>query len=470
MPNIKHSFLPTVGEQEAEMLATLGIKHIHELFNDIPNKFLLKRRLKIPHGLSEAEVRQNITNTLSKNWNPQKYVSFLGGGVWSHLVPEAVKAVVGRTEFLTAYTPYQAEISQGMLQALFEYQSLIAELVALPVVNASMYDWASALGEAALMVSRVTKRKKFLIPELVAPGRLAVLNTYTQPAGLTIQTIDFDPNRGSLDIEQLKTVVDDQTAGVYFENPAYLGYLETEVQAIRDLTHDVGAELVVGVDPVSLGVICPPGEYGADIVIGEGQPLGNELNFGGPLLGIFACQDDRRLLRQLPGRIIGLTTTESGDERGFVMTMQAREQHIRREKATSNICSNQSLCAVTAAVYLSLLGPEGLRRLGENILQLRQYAEQQLSQLNGIQVPRFTAPNFKEFVLSLNNNPETQGSTPAIRTVLKRMLTNHVLGGIPLDQSFPKLGESLLICVTEKHRQEDIDQLVQALSEALEEE
>ena len=444
------------------MLAAMGIKDLHELFADIPSKFLLKRGLQIPKGRSESEVQNTITQLLDRNWDPRKGISFLGGGVWPHLIPEVVKAVTSRTEFLTAYTPYQAEISQGMLQALFEYQSLIAELVELPVVNASMYDWASALGEAALMTSRVTKRHVFFVPELISPSRRQVLDTYTQPAGITIRQVGYDFRTGRLDLEQLKSMVDNHTAGVYFENPSYLGFLEDQVDAIADITHDTGARLVVGVDPISLGVLRSPGSYGADIVIGEGQPLGSPLNLGGPLLGIFASRDERGLLRQLPGRIIGLTTVKDAEERGFVMTIQAREQHIRREKATSNICSNQALSAITAAVYLSLLGPEGISELGKMILQLRGYAEKQLSALDGVQAPLFDAPHFKEFVVQI----EQPGQS--IRSILNRLQQEHVLAGIPLDTSFPDFGESALVCVTEQHSQEQIDHLVEAFRRVME--
>lgn len=444
------------------MLAALGIKEIHDLFKDIPSKFRLKRRLQIPEGKSESEVQHSINRILGQNWDPRLGVSFLGGGVWPHLIPEVVKTVTSRTEFLTAYTPYQAEISQGMLQALFEYQSLIAELVELPIVNASMYDWASGLGEAALMASRVTKRREFLVPQLTSPSRRLVLDTYTQPAGVKIKPVGYDSRTGKLDLEQLKSSVGNDTAGVYFENPSYLGFLEDQVKAIADITHDAGGLVVVGIDPVSLGVVRSPGSYGADIVIGEGQPLGNPVNHGGPLLGIFACRDERTLLRQLPGRIIGLTTAQDSEERGFVMTVQAREQHIRREKATSNICSNQALSAIMAAVYLSLLGPEGITQLGKMILQLRGYAERQLNALNGVVAPLFDTPHFKEFVVRITHNTES------IRSILKRVQQDQILAGIPLDTSFPNLGQSALVCVTERHSQDQIDHLVDAFRRAME--
>ncbi len=465
MPAFRHPFLPNAGEQQKAILAKLGITSVEALFKDIPSKFRFKGKMKIPEGLSEIEVRRHIEMLLEKNSTPYLSTSFLGGGVWPHMVPEVVHSVTSRTEFYTAYTPYQAEISQGMLQALFEYQSLIAELVDLPVVNASMYDWASALGEAALMTSRLTKRSTFLIPEFIAPNRKAVLATYTAPANVSIQRVPSNPVQGKLDLERLKEMMSSEIAGVYLENPAYLGYLEPDVDAIAEIVHDAGALLVVGVDPISLGIIRPPGDYDADVVIGEGQPLGNGVNFGGSLLGIFACKDDRRILRQMPGRLIGLTTTTEGERRGFVMTLQAREQHIRRERATSNICSNQALCAVAAAAYLCTLGPTGLRRLGEQIMQLRHYMERQMSKLDGVLAPRFQATHFKEFVFSLEDRKERRLS---ILALMKNISQEKIFGGIPLNLEFPKLGESALVCVTELHTKRDIDKYTASIQQALE--
>ncbi len=465
MSTFRHPFLPNAERQQKAMLAKLGITSVEELFKDIPSKFRFRGKMKIPEGLSETEVRHYIESMLEKNSKPGSFASFLGGGVWSHMVPEVVRSVTSRTEFYTAYTPYQAEISQGMLQALFEYQSLIAELVDLPVVNASMYDWASALGEAALMTKRLTKRSTFLIPEFIAPNRRAVLATYTAPANVAIKRVPSNSIQGRTDLEQLKKMISSNVAGVYIENPAYLGYLEPDVEAIAEIAHDAGALFVVGVDPVSLGVIRPPGDYDADIVIGEGQPLGNGVDFGGSLLGLFACKDDRKILRQLPGRLIGLTTTKEGEKRGFVMTLQAREQHIRRERATSNICSNQALCAVAAAAYLCTLGPTGLRQLGERILQLRHYTEQKLSSIEGILVPRFQATHFKEFVFSIDEPKEKRFS---VQKIMEKISQEKILGGIPLNQEFPKLGESALVCVTELHTKENIDRFAASIQHALE--
>jgi glycine dehydrogenase subunit 1 len=255
-----------------------------------------------------------------------------------------------------------------MLQALFEYQSMICEITGMGVANCSMYDWASALGEAARMAARVKGRHEILIPKITSPERAAALKVYAEPAGISVRQVEFDAERGHINLEDLRNAISDRTAAVYIENPSYLGFIETQVDEISKETHANDALFIVGVDPTSLGILRPPGDYEADIVIGEAQPLGNPMNFGGPLLGIFACREDMALVRQMPGRIIGMTRTQDGTKNGFCMALQTREQHIRREKATSNVCSNEALCSVASAVYMALLGPEGLRELGETVM------------------------------------------------------------------------------------------------------
>jgi len=353
----------------------------------------------------------------------------------------------------------QAEISQGILQAFFEYQSLIAELADIDVVNASMYDWASALGEAALMSKRLTKRDTFLIPYIIHPERLDTLRTYATPAGIKTVEVKSRSESGQLDVEDLKNKISKDVAGVYIENPSHLGFLETQVDEIAELTHDNKSLFVVGVDPTSLGVIRPPGDYDADIVIGEGQPLGSPMNFGGPLLGIFGCKDDRRMIRHLPGRLIGMTTTEDGKKQGFVMTLSSREQHIRREKATSNICTNEALGCVAAAVYLALLGPEGIQKLGEIILQNSHYAMKKIGEIDGIKTPLFDAPHFKEFTVNVNE------TGVGIDDVQRSLLKLGIHGGKIIREEFPEFGETSLFCVTEIHTRDDILKLVDALSE-----
>ncbi len=328
------------------MLCELKIKSVQDLYSDIPTKFLLKRDLKLAGPLSEFETFKHVSRILSKNISYRDMSVFVGAGAWLHYIPAAVSEIVSRSEFLTAYTQYQPEASQGMLMALFEYQSLIAELLEMDVVNASMYDWATALGEAGRMSGRLTRRSEIVIPRFTSPDRSAVLQTYIDPIGMRTVEVAQSREDGQIVLENLKEKVSSDTAAVYLENPSYLGFLETEVDALAEISHDAGAVFIVGVDPTSLGIIRPPGDYAADVVVGEGQPFGNPVNFGGPLLGILACKKDMKMIRAMPGRIIGMTTTIDDAQRAFAMSLQTREQHIRRGEATSNICTNNALCAL----------------------------------------------------------------------------------------------------------------------------
>ena len=439
----------------------IGIKNVDELYADLPEKYRLKKPLDLPEALSEFDVKKHIEGLLSKGKACGNMPVFLGGGCWPHYVPALVREIVQRSEFLTSYTPYQPEISQGMLQALFEYQSMICELTEMEAANCSMYDWASALGEAARMAARVKGRNEILVPKIIHPERLTTLKVYAEPAGIAIKEVGYDAGSGQLDLEDLKGKISDRTAAVYVENPSYLGFIETQVDEISQAAHEQGALFIVGVDPTSLGILRPPGLYGADIVIGEAQPLGNAMNFGGPLLGIMACRDEMGLVRQMPGRIIGLTTTRDGGSAGFCMTLQTREQHIRREKATSNICSNEALCAVASAVYMSLLGPEGLRGLGEIIMQKSHYAMQRLSEIKGIRTPIFRSTHFKEFTVNFDE------SRLRVEETGRKLLQHGVHGGKDVSKEFQELGETALYCVTETHSKEDIDLLAEALQRAL---
>jgi len=457
-----HPYVPNSAQSSKQkLLSALGLEDVSAIYADVPDEARLGRPLRLPGPLPEQEVLRLVRERLSNVRTSLDMPVFLGAGCWPHYVPAAVGFVVARTEFLTSYTPYQPEVSQGMLQALWEYQSLICELTGMEVANCSMYDWASALGEAARMAARVTKRKRILVPELMSPERLQVLRAYAEPAGLRIEEIPYEPGTGQLDIEALKTRMGSDVAMVYVENPSYLGFIELRARTIGEIAHEHGALFVVGVDPISLGLLRAPGDYGADIVVGEGQPLGNHMNFGGPLLGIMACRADRRLIWQMPGRIIGLTVDADG-RRAFCMALQAREQHIKRERASSNICTNEALCAVAAAVYLSLLGPKGLRELCETIVYRANYAMRMLDKLPGVKAPLFEAPHFKEFVVNFDNTGLT------VEQVNEALLEAGIHGGKPLTGEFPQLGQSALYCVTELHRKSDIDALVGALRAVLE--
>lgn len=463
MVPFEHPYIPNSSKKVfEEMLKVVGVSDISELYRDIPEEVKFNGELNIPGPMSEFEVFKYISGILNDNKSLMDMPIFLGAGCWPHYVPEAVKYIISRSEFLTSYTPYQAEISQGMLQALFEFQSLICELTGMDVANASMYDWASALAEAVLMAVRITQRKKVIIPKIISSDRLITLRTYCEPHGISIIQIDYDLDSGCMDLSSLKSSISNDVAAVYVENPSYLGFIELGVEDISSIAHNHGSLFIVGVDPISLGILKAPGDYGADIVVGEGQPLGNPMNFGGPLLGLFACRGEDRIIRQMPGRIIGLAHTLDGSERGFVMVLQTREQHIRRERATSNICSNEALCAVSAAIYLSLLGPRGLRELCESIMYRSHYAMKLLNDIHGVKAPLFNSPHFKEFTVSFND------SKFDIHHIHRELLKRGIHGGKIIKNEFPEFGETALYCITEVHSKSDIERLALTIKSILE--
>lgn len=443
------------------MLDRLNIDSIDDLFRDIPESLVLKKRLNLPEGKSELEVKKHIEETLAKNKVYPEYLCFLGGGVWPHYVPAVVDEIVSRSEFYTSYTPYQPEISQGVLQALFEYQSLICDLTGMDVANSSMYDWATAVGEACRMAVRFKKRSRIVTSRNIGPERFEVMKNLCEPAGIDVDVVGFDLETGETDLSQLLAAINDDVAAIYLENPNFFGVIESKVFEIADAIHSKGGLFIVGVDPLSLGLLKPPGEYGADIVVGEGQPLGLHMNYGGPLLGIFACKGDQNLIRQMPGRIIGMTTSKDGTRRGYCMVLQTREQHIRRENATSNICTNEALCAIAAAVYLSLLGSEGLRELSKLIMYNSHYASKLLSEIRGIKSPYFTSTFFKDFTLGI-----TKDGVSA-EELHKRLVEYRILGGLPLSRYYEELSNVALFSVTEIHTKEDIQRLVDAVGKVV---
>jgi glycine dehydrogenase subunit 1 len=339
---------------------------------------------------------------------------------------------------------------------------MIAELIEIDIVNSSMYDWATSLGEAVRMAVRVTHRKEIFIPQFIGPNRLNALKSYTDPIGLRTRGINQSLNDGQINLEDIKEKISSKTAAIYIENPSYLGFLIHHLQDISEIVHEYGSLFIVGVDPTSLGILQPPGKYGADIVIGEGQPLGNYMNYGGPLLGIFACRNNPQLIRQLPGRIVGMTTTQDGTERGFCMVLQTREQHIRREKATSNICTNNALCAVRAAIYMALLGRDGFRHLGEYLFSLTQYAKKRLSMIKNIEIPFLNAYHFKDFTINFDSI-QKRGVN-----INDHLLKRGIMGGKPLKSDFPELGDTFLYSITEMHTQNDVDVLLTCLKHIME--
>jgi len=429
------------------MLRDLGLSSVDELFEDIPAKVRIKG-LPLAPGLSEQEVVRRVTAILQKNRAADGMPTFLGAGLYDHFIPASVRAIASRSEFYTAYTPYQAELSQGILQSLFEYQSVMAELTGLDVVNTSMYDGSTALGEAALMAHRVTGKHEIIIPRGMHWERKAVLRTYLTGPGMTVREVPWEEKTGLLDLTALRSAVTDDTAAVYLENPGFFGTFDDRVDEIRALTKGL---LIVGVNPLALAVTKAPGDYGADIVVGEGQPLGNAVNFGGPLLGIFACRTSH--VRKAPGRIIGMTKDAKG-HRAFCMTLVTREQHIRREKAMSNICTNETLLAVAAAAYVAVLGGNGLKRVAaENVNRARRLMER-IGRIPGFTAPAFDGYHFNEFVV---RSKEDYGAVAA------RLLKDGVHGGLSLSEHYPGLGHAALFATTEVHTDEDQDRLVRAL-------
>ena len=455
----RHPLLPNLDESlVSKMLQKVGASSVDDLFSDIPPSIRLNRTLRLPEGASEYEVRREVQARLSRNSTPPESLCFLGGGVWPHYVPAAVESIVSRQEFYTSYTPYQAEISQGMLQALFEYQSLMCDLLGMEACNSSLYDWASAAGEAVRMAAKVTGRKRALIAENAGPRRRAVIRTYTEPLGLELEAVSFDRKRGTLDPADLESKLTTDVACLYLENPNYFGVIEDGVSSLVEKVHGAGALAVVGVDPISLSLVKEPGAYGADVAVGEGQPLGIAMNYGGPHLGIFSVKDIK-LARSMPGRLIGITNTVADpNAKAFAMVLQAREQHIRREAATSNVCTNQSLMAVAAASYLSLLGKWGFRRLGEAVISNSHYAARRLSRVKGVKSPHFSGAFFKEFVVSYQR--------AKAKAVYGRLSRRGILAGYPVEKTFG-LGEAGLYCVTEVHTRDDIERLAGGLEKVV---
>lgn len=443
------------------MLDAVGAASIEELFSDIPAQVRISRPLRIDWLASEQEVKNHIDRLMAENKSAADMPTFLGAGMYNHYLPAALKAILGRTEFQTSYTPYQAEISQGLLQSLFEFQSMIADLTRMDAVNSSLYDGSTALGEAARMAARATHRRKVIVPQALHPAKFSVLKNYAETAGILLETVKYDAETGGLDLADFESKVDQDTAAVYCEVPSFFGILDAEVARVPSLCQSKGALSIVGFDPVSLGGLKPPGEYGADIVIAEGQSISTEMNFGGPALGIIGCRGEN-LIRQLPGRLIGMTTTLDGRERAFSMALQTREQHIRRERATSNICTNEALFAIGAAAYLSLLGPQGLRRLFETVLVRTNYAMKMLGEVRGVTVPRFKNPHYQEFVAFFD------GKKGTLTKLHKSLLGQGVHGGKSLVNDFPELGESALFCVTEATSSESVDRLRLLIEKLLE--
>lgn len=442
-------YIGNTTDDRQQMLNEIGYKDIDSLFRAVPDSVRLKEKLKIPEALSEMELIKKIKSLSDKNFNSDEYVCFMGVGAYDHYIPSAIDQLIMRQEFYTAYTPYQPEISQGTLQAIFEYQTMISELTGLPVANASMYDGATALAEASAMSCEATRRKEVLVASSVHPESRRTLNTYAKFRNITVKEISYE--NGQISLEELNTKINDNTAAVIIQNPNFFGIIE-DVEKIAEITHKNKSLLVLSADPISLSILKSPGEMGADIAVGEGQPLGNSLNFGGPYLGFMAVTE--KLMRKMPGRIVGQTTDKEG-RRGFVLTLQTREQHIRREKATSNICSNQALNALQATMYLTFMGKEGLKKVAKLCLNKSHYAYSELIKTNKFK-PLFTAPFFKEFAV-ISDKP--------VSDLNEKLLKSNIIGGYNIEIDYPELKNAYLLAVTEKRTKEEIDALVRKAGE-----
>ncbi len=456
-----HPYIPnSVPEVKAKMLDEIGVKSIEELYRDIPDSLQFKGELNLPEAIhSEYVLKRHVESILSRNRSCKENVSFLGAGCWPHYVPAICDEINQRSEFLTAYAgePYE---DHGRFQALFEYQSLMGELLDLDVVNVPTYDWCQAAGTAIRMAGRITGRREILISDTVSPDRLLAIRNYCRPV-VDIQMVSRDPVSGLMDMDDLRSKISSSTSGIYFENPSYLGFIEHQGQRISDVAHEKGALSVVGVDPLSLGVIVPPIHYGADIVCGDIQGLGNHMNFGGGQGGFIATRDEERFVMEFPSRLFGITKTAVEGEYGFGDVAYDRTSFGGREEGKEFVGTHAALCGITAGVYLSLMGPKGMQELGQTVMQRSQYAMKTLSAIKGVEAPLFKSPHFKEFVVDFRKTGKT------VEEINKCLRERDIFGGLDLSSEFPELENCALYCVTEIHTREDIDNLVQALKECL---
>ena len=444
------AYISNTPEEQEKMLRAIGKKSLDSLFDSIPDNVRFSGKLDIPDGKSEMEAVSRLKALANKNTNTEAFACFLGAGAYDHFIPAVIDQLLLRQEFYTAYTPYQPEISQGTLQAIFEYQSMICALTGMDVSNASLYDGASAIAEAMMLACRETKRSEVLVARSLHPQSRAVLETYARFQGLIVT--EFGYQNGTADLEDLEKKLNENTAAVMIQNPNFFGSIE-DLSGLEKLTHQNKSLFIVSCDPISLGLLKPPGEAGADIAVGEGQSMGSPLSFGGPYLGFIAAKE--KLLRKMPGRIVGQTVDGRG-RRGFVLTVQTREQHIRREKATSNICSNQALNALAATIYLTAMGQSGLRKAAELCLQKSRYAYETLL-ATGKFSPVWNAPFFKEFAVAYKGN---------IQNLNGSLLKSGVIGGYDLGESYPELENVWLVAVTEKRTKDEIDILAKKAVEA----
>jgi glycine dehydrogenase subunit 1 len=438
-------------DDRAEMLAAIGVDSVADLFEQIPEPLRLGHPLALPEGMAETDVYERLTALAERNADAEEQVCFLGAGMYDHYVPAIVDAITQRSEFLTPYTPYQPEISQGGLQVMFEFQTAMSELTGLPVSTAGLYEGPSSVASAGYLAIGATGRRRFVVSRGLHPHSRETLATYSVGYGATLAEVGLDS--GLTDAAALAEAVDDETAAVFLQSPNFLGSVE-DVDALGAAAREHGALLVVATDPMTLGILKPPGDCGADIALGEGQPLGNRLDFGGPSFGFFCGTEE--LIRRMPGRIAGETDDVDG-RRGFVLALQTREQHIRREKATHNICTAQALNALAAMVHLAWLGREGFRELGELLVRRTAYARERLAALDGVE-SLHDAPVARELALRLD---------APVGPVLERCAERGFAAGYPLGRDYPEYEDGLLVAITERRSREQIDALAEALGAAV---
>ncbi|MRX72596.1 aminomethyl-transferring glycine dehydrogenase subunit GcvPA [Bacillus lacus] len=446
---MKHRYLPMTEQDQQEMLKATGVAQVEDLFSDIPESVRFKGEYQIKKAKSETELVKELSATAARNANTREYASFLGGGVYDHYMPIIVDHVISRSEFYTAYTPYQPEISQGELQAIFEFQTMICELTGMDVANSSMYDGGTSLAEAAMLAAGHTKKKKILISQAVHPESRDVVKMYAK--GQYIDVVEVPVADGVTDLDALKSSMDEDVAAVIVQYPNFFGRIE-DLQSIEPLAHQGKSMFIVSSNPLALGALTPPGHLGADIVTGDAQPFGIPAAFGGPHCGYFAVTN--KLMRKVPGRLVGQTVDEDG-KRGFVLTLQAREQHIRRDKATSNICSNQALNALAASVAMTALGKKGVREMALQNIQKAHYTKKSLTE-KGLEIP-FAGPMFNEFVVKL---------AKPVSEVNAKLLERGIIGGYDLEKSYPELKQHMLVAVTELRTKEEIINFVNELGDS----
>ncbi len=428
------------------MLKTIGVSRVEELFSDIDSKLILREPLDLPKALSELELVSYFSSLTQKNKHNK--ASFLGAGCYNHFIPATVDAVISRSEFYTSYTPYQPEISQGNLQAIFEYQTMICELTGMDAANSSLYDGATALAEAALMCVRLTGKTEIILSKAVHPHYREVVDTYCGAADITLKEAECE--QGITAPNKIESLINDNTACILVQTPNFFGLIEN-LEKLSKLAHSHQALCVTCVvEPTSLGLLKAPGDYDIDIVAGEGQSFGNAQNYGGPHLGIIACKQE--YIRKLPGRLVGMTEDSQG-KRGFVLTLQTREQHIRRESATSNICSNQALCALAAAVYLATIGPQGLHQVAKLNLERSHYMYNELLKLPGFKKV-FDSPFYNEFIIKCPNSSSVQ----------QKLAAAGITGGLAIGSYYPELADCLLFCVTELNTKQQIDAALEVMA------